>query len=48
MVDAREHAPQKNNATANEVHIYKTTIRKLYTDDVVASQSNQELGKTTL
>ena len=33
MVDARAHAPQQTSATKNEVHQYKTTIRKLYTDD---------------
>ena len=33
IVEARAHAPQQQNATTNEVHIYKTTISKLYTDD---------------
>ena len=33
MVEARAHAPQQKNATTNKVHIYKITIRKLYTDD---------------
>ena len=33
MVEARAHAPQQTSATTNEVHLYKTKISELYTDD---------------
>ena len=33
MVEARARAPQQTSDTTNEVHIYETTISKLYTDD---------------
>ena len=32
MVEAREFAPQQTSAPTNEVHLYETTIRKIYTD----------------
>ena len=33
MVEACAHSPQQTSATTNAVHIYETTISKLYTDD---------------
>ena len=33
MVEARAHSLQQTSSTTNEVHLYKKTIIKLYTDD---------------
>ena len=33
IVEAREHAPQQRSATTKKLHLYKTKISKLYTDD---------------
>ena len=33
MVESHAHTKQQTSATENEVHIYDTTIRKLYTYD---------------
>ena len=45
MVEARVHAPQQTNDTKNEVHIYETTISKLYTDDCVRFPIKSRSGK---